>query len=101
MAVDVERGGVAAHEGHELVVDDLHHQFLGLEGVDYVLAEGLLLDGVGEGLGHLIVDVGVVEGLAHVLEGDGDVDLGDFALAFEDLERAFETLGEVAEHWWS
>ena len=86
LALDVQRRGVATHQGGKLVVNYLHHQLLGLQLVDHVLTQGLLLHGVGEGLGHLIVDVGVQQRAAHILQRLGDVDLRDSSFSLKYLE---------------
>ena len=74
-------------------MNDLYHQFRGLDGVYHVLTQGFLLDGVGKGLCYLIVDVGIEECAAHVFERFGNVDFGNSALAFEELETAFKSVG--------
>ena len=79
-------------------MDNLDHEFARLDCVDDVLTEGFLLDGVGECLGYFIVDVGVDERTSDVLKGFGNVDFGDFALAFEDFETAFEPVAEFFKH---
>ena len=79
-------------------MNDLHHQLLRLDGIDYVLTESLLLDGVGEVFGNLVVDVGVKKCAAHILERLGNVYLGDFSLTFKDFETSFKFLAEVFKH---
>ena len=69
-------------------MDDLDHQFAWADGGQHVLAEGLLLDVLGELLSDVVVDVGLEEGASYVLEGLGDVELGDLALTLEELEGA-------------
>lgn len=65
---------------------DFHHQLLGFERVDHVLAHGLGLDRVSKLFGYLIIDVGIEQCPAHIFHGLGHIYLGDFALAFEYLE---------------
>ena len=91
VAREVDLSSVAAHERGELVVDNLDHQLLRLDGVDDVLTQGLLLDGVGKLLCHLVVHIGIKQGATHVLEGLGHVNLGDFTLAFKYFKTAFES----------
>ncbi len=86
LALDVERSCVPSHQLGKLVVHYLHHQLLGLQCVDYVLAQGFLLHLVGEGLGYFEVDVGLDQRAAHVLHGLRNVYLGDAALTFQYLE---------------
>ncbi len=73
-------------------MDNLHHQFLGLDGIDNILAHRLCLDGVCEILGHLEVDVGIKKSTAHFLEGLGYVYFGNFALSLQDLKATFKFL---------
>ena len=87
-SMDVRRR--AAHQQGQLVAYDLGHHLAGLHRLQYVLPQRLLLHFVGERLGYLVVDVGVDQRTANLLEGFGDVDLRDAALAFEDFERPFE-----------
>ena len=96
--LEFEVHALAAHEGGEFVVNNLDHELRGLHGSEHVLAEGLLLHGVGEGFGHLVVDVGVEQGAAHVFEGFGYVDLGDLAFTFQYFERAFKSFAKIVEH---
>ena len=77
---------------------DFHHELAGLHACEHVLAQGLLLDGVGELLGYFIVDVGVEQGAAHVFEGFGHVDFGDAAFTFQYFERPFESFAQVFKH---
>ncbi len=86
VALDVDVGRLAAHQGGQLVVDDLDHHLLGTDGLEHVLADGLLLDFVAESLGDLVTHIGIEEGLAHVLHGLGDVDLRDPALSLDEPE---------------
>ena len=85
--------GRAAHELGQLVAHDLGEHLSGFHGFQHVLTQRLLLHRVGEGLGHLVVDVGVDERPADLLERLGDVDLGDAPFALEYLERPFEFVG--------
>ena len=91
IALEVHLRGGAAHEGGHLVADDLDHHLLRLDGREHVLSEGLVLDGVAEFLRDLEAHVGVQQGLADVLDGLRDVDFGDLAFAFEDLERPLQS----------
>ncbi len=89
LAREVEPHALASHQGGELVVHDLHHELAGLHGGEHVHAHRLLLHGVGKLLGHFVVDIGVEQCPAYILECLGYVDLGDFSLTFQYLERAF------------
>ena len=86
LAGEVDFGGLASHQFGQLVVDNLHHQLAGLDGGQHVLSQGFLLDGIGEVLGYLVVDVGIEQGFAHVFQGFGHVDFGYLAFSLEDFE---------------
>ena len=55
-------------------------------------AQGLVLDRIAKVLGHLETHVGLDKGAADVFQGLGHIDLGDFSLAFENLEGALKPL---------
>ena len=90
MSLEVQVGCLAAHEFSQFVVNDFHHQLLWLDGCEDVLPHGFLLDGIGERLCHLVVDVGIEQGATHVLQRFGNVYLGYLAFAFQYLERPLE-----------
>ena len=83
--------GLATHQFSQLIVNNLHHQLTGLDSGEYIHAQGLLLDGIGKLLGDLVVDVGIQQGLTNVLQGLRNVNLGDFSLTFQYLERTFKS----------
>ena len=67
MSLYVDIHGLASHQGCQLIVYYLDHQLTGAYRCEHVHAQGLLLDGVGELLGYLVVDIGIKQGLAYVL----------------------------------
>ena len=81
------------HELGQLVVDDLDHHLLRLDGGEDIGPHGLGLDLVAEVLGHLVRDVGIEQRTSDFLEGLGHVDFRDLALALEYLERPFQSVG--------
>ena len=83
--------GFATHEGGQFVLYDFDHQLAGLEGGQHVLPQCFGFDRVGEGLGYLIVYVSFDECFPDVFQSFGDIDFCDFPLAFEYLERPFES----------
>ena len=91
IAFEVEFGGFGAHEGSEFVVGDLDHQLPGTNSGHDVLSEGFCLNGIGELLGSLVVNVRLQQGFADILNGFGDVDLGNSTLAFQYLKRPFKS----------
>ena len=82
---------LAPHQGSQLVVHNLHHELLGLYGGEHVLAQGLLLHGVGEVLGHLVVHIGVEQCASHILERFRHIDFRNLAFALQYLEGAFKS----------
>ena len=94
--IDILSGG--AHEFGQFVVHDLDHHLLRLHGREYIGADGLVLHAVGEVLGYLITDVGVQQGFADVLDGFRHIDLGDFPLTLQYLERPFQPFAQVLKH---
>ena len=73
-------------------MDNLDHEFAGLDGVNHIHAQGLGLYLVGKLFCHLEVDVGLQQCAAHILEGFGYVDFGDFTFTFQYLETSFKSL---------
>ena len=96
--LQTEVGSFSTHQRGQFVVHNLDHELRRLHGGEHVLSECFLLDGVGETLGHFVVDVSVKEGTPHVFEGFGHVDFGDAAFTFEDFERPLESFAEIIEH---
>ena len=90
MAFEVHVGRLTAHQFCQLIVHDFHHQLLGLDGCQNVLAKCFLLNSIGESLCHLVVDVGIEQGTTHILQRLGDVDLGYLTFTFQYLERPFQ-----------
>ena len=68
---------------------NLHHQLSGTNGCYDVLTEGFCLNGIGELLGSLVVNVGFKQRFADVLDGFRDVDFGDTSFTLEDLKGPF------------
>ena len=98
MRTTADVGRRAAHERRQFVADDLGHHLSRLDGGQDILAQGFLFDGIGEGLGDPVVDVGVDQCAADLLQRLGDVDLGDAPLALQNLEGAFQFIGQILEH---
>ena len=90
MSLQTHVCGLATHKQSQLVMHNLHHQLLGLHGGEHILSQCLLLYGVGEVLGHLIVHVRVQERTAHVLKCLRYVDFRYLAFALQNLEGAFK-----------
>ena len=85
---------VAAHEGGELLVDDLDDLLGGGEAFHHLVAHGALGDLSDEALGHRVVDVGFQKGHAHFPHGGLDVRLRELAFAPQPLEHAAQALGK-------
>ena len=82
---------LVAHQSRQLVVDYLHHQFVGLDSRKHVHSQGFVFYLVGECLCSLVVYVGVEQCFAYVFEGLGYIDFRYLALSFEYFERPFES----------
>src|SRR4051794_1801341 len=93
---DPRRG--AAHEGRELLVDDLDDLLAGVELTDHVGAQAALLDAARELLDDLEVDVGLEQREADLAHGLVDVVLGQGSAGADVGERLLELLGEGVEH---
>ncbi len=83
---------LSTHQFCQFVVDYLDHQLTGLDSRQHVHAQRLLLDSIRKLLGHLVVDIGIQQCLTHILQGFGNVNLGDFSLTFQYLERPFKSV---------
>ena len=73
-------------------MDYLDHQLTGLDSRQHVHAQRFLLDCIRKLFGHLVVDIGIQQCLTHILQGFGNVNLGDFSLTFQYLERPFKSV---------
>src|SRR3954447_17348786 len=89
----------AAHEGRELLVDDLDGLLGGIELAGDLGPETALLDGRRELLDDLEVDVGLEQREADLAHGLVDVVLGQRAVRADVGERLLELLGKDVEHW--
>ena len=78
--------GLGAHQGDELLVDDLDDLLGGGQGVQHVAADGPLRDLGHEVLDHLVADVGFQQGEADLPHALLHVRLGEAALAPQALE---------------
>ena len=88
------RGLAAAHQSHQLFVDDLDHLLGRGQALHDLLAHGALRHLCTEVLGHLIVDVGFQQGHAHFPHGGLDVGLGQFAVAAQLFEHTGKAVGQ-------
>ena len=96
--IEIERRGIPAEKGGDLVVEDLHDLLAGRDRAQDGFTEGLFLDPGDEILRHGELDVGLEQGEAHFAKGVGDVRLGDLAVTTEFLEGFLKAVGEVGEH---
>ena len=85
--------GLTTHQLRQFIMHDLHHQLARLHGCEHIHTHRLLLDRIGKVLGNLIVDVGIQQGTPYVFQRFSNVNLGDFSLTFQYLERTFKSLG--------
>ena len=85
---DHELGGLlAAHQGNELLVDDLDHLLGGGQALHDLLAHGALRDLGTEVFGNLVVDIGFQQGHPDLAHGCLDIGLGQFAVAAQLFEH--------------
>ena len=87
MALQVHAHRLAAHQFRQLIVHNLHHQLLRLDGSQHILSQGFLLDRISKVLSNFVVDIGIEQGTTHILQSLSYINLGDFALTFQYLER--------------
>src|SRR3954470_2435394 len=89
----------AAHQRRELLADDLDDLLAGVELADDLAPEAALLDGRGELLDDLEVDVGLEQRETDLAHGLVDVVLGQRPVGADVGERLLELLGKGVEHW--
>ena len=90
---DIQFLGLPAHQGAELLVDDLDDHLGRRQGLQHLPAAGPLGDGLGKVLYHLVADVGLQQGHAHLAHRLFDVALGEAALAAHFLEGGIQFFG--------
>ena len=93
LGADVELAVFAAHEGAQLVVDDLDDHLRRVQGLQHVRADGLGGDGLGKVAHDLIAHVRLKQSHAHLAHCLLDVVLGQPALAAQLLERLIQFIG--------
>lgn len=96
--IEVERGGIAAEELGEFVVEDFDDLFARFDGFEDIDAEGFFFDAGDEIFGDGELDVGFEESDADFAQGIGDVGFGDAAYAAEVAEGFIEGVSERLEH---
>ena len=89
---------VAAHDLHQLVVDDLDQCLARLEAARHLLAHGTLAHVLNEALDHRQSHVGFQQGHAHAAQGVLDVVFRQAALAAQAVEGGSQSVAEVVEH---
>ncbi len=95
LVLDVQAGGfAAAHQGNQLLVDDLDHLLGRGQALHDLLTHGALGDLCAEVLGNLVVDIGFQQGHAHLAHGGLDVGLGQFAVAAQLFEHTGKAVGK-------
>ena len=95
LVLDDQAGGfLAAHQGNELLVDDLDHLLGGGQALHDLLTHGALGDLGTEILGNLVVDIGFQQGHPHLAHGGFDVGLGQLAVAAQLFEHTGKAVGQ-------
>ncbi len=90
--------GLAAHDLHQFVVDDVDEGLGRIEALHDLGTEGLFLHPLEKGPGHAHMDIGLQQGHAHLAQHDFEVGFSDLRLAPEGLHRLAELLGKTVEH---
>ena len=90
---DGQLGALAAHQGGQLLVDDLDNHLCGGEALQHVGTHSPLGDLGHKVLDDLVVDVGLQQGHADLLHGLLHVGLGETALAPQALKCVGELFG--------
>ena len=90
---EVDALGVGAQHPHQLVMDDLDDHLAGRGRAHHLLADGFLLNGVGEVAHHVERDIGFEQRAAHLAHGFRHVGLGQRTLAGELVEDGAKPLG--------
>ncbi len=73
-------------------MDYLDHHLLGLDSSEDIGSNSLVLDSIAKLLGYLIAYVGIKKGFPDIFNSLGDIYFGDPSLAFQYLERPFQSL---------
>jgi hypothetical protein len=94
----VQLGLGTAHQGRQLLVDDLDHLLAGGQAVHDLLAHRAFADALHEVLDNLIVDVGLQQGHAHFAEAFLDVGLREFSAPAKLAERLVQLVGKIVKH---
>ena len=91
-------GGLAAHDLHQFPVDDIDEGLGGVEALQDLGAQGLLLHALEEGAGHGHMDIGFQQRHADFPEDALEVGFRELGLAPEGLHGLAELLGKAVEH---
>ena len=79
-------------------MEDFHDLLAGCDALEHLLAQGLFLDPLDEGLGHREIDIRLQQGHADLAQRVGHVALAQLAVAAQGLEDSFESVLEMGEH---
>ena len=91
---DQTRGFLAAHQGDQLLVDDLDDLLGRGQALHDLLAHGALGDLCAEVLRYFVVDVGFQQGHPDLAHGGFDVRLAQFAVAAQLFEHTGKAVGQ-------
>ncbi|OPZ51728.1 MAG: hypothetical protein BWY91_02610 [bacterium ADurb.BinA028] len=94
----IERAGLPAEDGDELLVDDLDDLLARVEGLTHLGAQRSLADRRDERLDDGQGDIGVEQRHPDVAQGRVDVVLGEAPLAAQVAEGRGQPVGQVVEH---
>ena len=93
-----DAGVLRTEQGHEFVVDNLDDLLAGLDALDDLVADGLLLHALDEVARDFEVHVGIEQREAHVAQRVADVGLGNLAEAAQVAEDVLELAGQRIKH---
>ena len=95
LVLDVQAGGFgAAHEGYQLLIDDLDHLLGGGQAVEHLDADGALGHGLDKVLDDLVAHVRFKQRQTHLAHCELDVLFAQAALAAQVLECGIEFFAE-------
>ena len=95
LVLDVQAGSfAAAHEGYQLLIDDLDHLLGGGQTFHDLLTHGALGHLCAEVLGNLVVDISFQQSHPHLAHGGFDICLGQLTVTAQLFEYTGKAVGQ-------